>query len=368
MSADVVLVIVVLTALSFDFTNGFHDTANVVATSISTRALGPSRAIALASVLNFAGAFISLKVADTVGQGFVDTNAVTTTVVFAGLVGAIAWNLVTWYVGLPSSSSHALIGGLVGAVVAATGWQAVSGNGLVTKLIIPAIVAPLLAFLAAFISIVLVNRIIAYSRPGTVGRSFRSGQIVSSSLLALSHGTNDAQKTMGIIALALVASGKISAAHFHVPLWVVVVSATAISLGTFSGGWRIIKTLGFRLVRIDAPQGFVAQTAGAAVILAASHGGYPLSTTHVITGAITGAGAGKRLSTVHWGIAREIVVAWVLTLPCAALLSALVYGVVRVFGAGDAGPLIVSAAMLLALTLLLTRRTVKNRRPVTEPR
>jgi PiT family inorganic phosphate transporter len=370
MSIDVVLVIVVLTALAFDFTNGFHDTANVVATSISTRALGPHRAIALASVLNFVGAFISLKVADTVGQGFVDTGAVTTTVVFAALTGAIAWNLVTWYIGLPSSSSHAVIGGLVGAVVAATGWGAVNGNGLVTKLIVPALVAPVVAFLAAFISIVLVYRIIAYSRPGTVGRRFRSGQLVSSSLLALSHGTNDAQKTMGIITLALVAAGKISPQHFHVPVWVVIASATAISLGTFSGGWRIIKTLGFRLVRFDAPQGFVAQTAGAAVILAASHGGFPLSTTHVITGGITGAGAGKRLRTVHWGIAREIVIAWCLTLPCAALMAAAAYGILSLFGSGDAGPLTVSAAMLLALAaaLLLNLRSANKRRLAMEQR
>jgi PiT family inorganic phosphate transporter len=253
----------------------------------------------------------------------------------------------------------------VGSVVAAVGWGAVDGNGLVTKLIVPALVAPPLAFFAAYISIVLVYRIVAYCRPGTVGRSFRSGQLVSSSLLALSHGTNDAQKTMGVIALALVAAGKISSNNFHVPLWVVVAAATAISLGTLSGGWRIIHTLGTRLVRIDAPQGFVAQTAGAAVILAASHAGYPLSTTHVITGAVTGAGGGKRLSAVDWGIARRIVVAWSLTLPGAALMAALVYGILGLFGNGDAGPLTVSAAMLLALIggLLLKRRSVNRRRP-----
>jgi inorganic phosphate transporter, PiT family len=368
MSTDVVLVVVVLTALAFDFTNGFHDTANVVATSIATRALEPRRAIALASVLNFVGAFISLKVADTVGQGFVDVHAVTTRVVFAALVGAIAWNLVTWYVGLPSSSSHALIGGLVGAAIAATGWEAVNGDGLVTKLIVPAIVAPLLAFVAAMLSVVLVYRIVAYCRPGAVGRSFRSGQIVSSSLLALSHGTNDAQKTMGIIALALVAAGKVSAHNFHVPFWVVLAAATAISLGTLSGGWRIIRTLGTRLVRIDAPQGFVAQTAGAAVILAASHAGYPLSTTHVITGGITGAGAAKRFSAVHWDIARQIVVAWSLTLPGAALVAAAVYGILGLFGTGDAGPLTVSVAMVVALAvgLMLNRRTANKRRPAIE--
>jgi inorganic phosphate transporter, PiT family len=368
MSADVVLVIVVLIALAFDFTNGFHDTANVVATSISTGALAPRRAIALASLLNFVGAFISLKVADTVGQGFVDVDAVTVTVLFAALAGAISWNLVSWYLGLPSSSSHALIGGLVGAVVAASGWAAVDGNGLVTKLIVPAIIAPLLACFAAWMSVVLVFRIVAYCRPGTVGRSFRAGQIGSSSLLALAHGTNDAQKTMGVIALALVASGKISADNFHVPFWVVFASATAISLGTFSGGWRIIKTLGTRLAQIDAQQGFVAQTAGAAVILAASHGGYPLSTTHVITGGITGAGAGKRFSTVDWSVARQIVVAWALTLPCAALMAAFVYGILTMFGSGDAGPIVVSAGMLLVLCtgLFLSRRSVNKQAPIAE--
>ncbi|HTW13349.1 MAG TPA: inorganic phosphate transporter [Solirubrobacteraceae bacterium] len=355
MSVDVLLVVVIVTALAFDFTNGFHDTANVVATAISTRAMGPRRAIALASVLNFAGAFISLKVADTVGQGFVDTHAVTTTVVFAGLVGAIAWNLVTWYVGLPSSSSHAMIGGLVGAVFAATGWSAVDGHGLLTKLIIPAVVAPLVAFVAAAVAVVLVYLIIGRTRPGSVNRGFRLGQIVSSALLALSHGTNDAQKTMGLIALALVASGKISAAHFHVPLWVVVAAASAISLGTFSGGWRIIRTLGTKIIAMDTVQGFVAQAASAAVILAASRSGYPLSTTHVISGGITGAGAGKRISAVRWGVAGEIVTAWVLTLPCAAAMAALTYAVLSLFGSGDAGPLVLCALMASALALILVR-------------
>ena len=355
MGVDILLVIVVLTALAFDFTNGFHDTANVVATSISTRAMGPRRAIAMASVLNFAGAFISLKVADTVGQGFVDTHAVTTTVIFSGLVGAIAWNLITWYFGLPSSSSHAMIGGLVGAVFAAAGWGAVDGHGVVTKLIVPAIVSPFVAFLAAAIAVLLSYRIIGQARPGSVNRGFRLGQLVSSGLLALSHGTNDAQKTMGVIALALVASGKISAAHFHVPLWVVIAAASAISLGTFSVGWRIIRTLGTRIIAMDPVQGFVAQTASAVVILAASRGGYPLSTTQVVTGGITGAGAGKRLSAVRWGMAGEIVIAWVLTLPCAALMAALVYGIVSLFGSGDAGPLVLSALMLVALAAALLR-------------
>jgi inorganic phosphate transporter, PiT family len=352
MSGNVILVIVVVTALAFDFTNGFHDTANVVATSISTRAIGPRRAIAIASVLNFVGAFISLKVAETVGQGFVDTGAVTTTVVYAGLLGAIAWNLMTWYVGLPSSSSHALIGGLVGSVVAASGWSAVDGNGILTKLVVPAVVSPLVAFVAAWLAVILVYRIVRSVRPGGVSRGFKLGQVVSGGLLALSHGTNDAQKTMGLITLALVASGKISASHFYVPLWVVIAAATAISLGTFTGGWRIIKTMGTKIISMDAAQGFVAQTAGAAVILASSRGGFPLSTTHVISGGIAGAGAGKRLSAVRWGVAGEIVTAWVLTLPCAALVGGLAFELVSLFGGGDTGPIVLSVVLVIALVVV----------------
>lgn len=342
MSGDIVLVLVIVTALAFDFTNGFHDTANVVATSISTRALSPKRAIGMASVLNFVGAFVSLKVAATVGKGFVDAGDVTTTVVFAGLVGAIIWNLITWYLGLPSSSSHALVGGLVGAVVAADGWAAANGHGLLTKLIIPAIASPLIAFLAAWLAVLIVYRIVGKLRPGPVGRGFRLGQLASSGLLALSHGTNDAQKTMGVITLALVAHGNISASSFHVPTWVVIASASSISLGTFTGGWRIIKTMGSRIISMDPAQGFVAQTAGAAVILVASTAGYPLSTTHVITGGITGAGAGKRLSAVRWGVAGDIVRAWFLTLPSAAVVAAAIYGLMRLCGSGDGGPIVVA--------------------------
>jgi PiT family inorganic phosphate transporter len=310
MSGDIILVIVVLTALAFDFTNGFHDTANVVATAISTHAIPPKPGIAAASLLNFAGAFISLKVAATVGKGFVDTHAVTTTVVFAGLVGAIAWNLITWYFGLPSSSSHALIGGRL--------------------------------------------------RPGPVGRGFRLGQLASSALLALSHGTNDAQKTMGVITLALVAHGNISASSFHVPIWVVIASASAISLGTFTGGWRIIRTMGSRIIKMDAAQGFAAQAAGAAVILAASSVGYPLSTTHVISGGIMGAGAGKRFSAVRWGVAGNIVSGWVLTLPAAALFGAVVYELSRTIGHGDAGPLVITIALVVALAATFARRALQS--------
>jgi inorganic phosphate transporter, PiT family len=356
MTADVILIIVVATAVAFDFTNGFHDTANVVATAISTRAIAPRAAVGLASLLNFVGAFISLKVAATVGQGFVDTGDVTTTVVFAGLVGAISWNLITWFYGLPSSSSHALIGGLVGSVVAAQGFKAVNASGLLDKLIVPAIVAPIVAFLVAGTAIVLVYAIVGRLRPGPVNHGFRLGQLASSGLLALSHGTNDAQKTMGVITLALVANGDISASNFHVPGWVVVLSASAIALGTFTGGWRIIKTMGTRIIKMDPAQGFAAQGAGAAVILAASSVGYPLSTTHVISGGIMGAGAAKQFSAVRWGVAGNIIAAWVLTLPAAGLVGAAAYAISQQFGSGAAGPLVISLAMLAALAAVFVRR------------
>src|SRR3954463_15878704 len=240
MAADIILVIVVITALAFDFTNGFHDTANVVATSISTRAMPPRVAVGFAAILNFVGAFLSLKVAATIATDIVDAGAITQTVVFAGLIGAIAWNLATWYFGLPSSSSHALIGGLVGAAFAAQGSAAINGDGLLGKVVVPALIAPLLAFAVAGIAILVVYRIVGRLRPGPVTRGFRLGQFASGGLLALSHGTNDAQKTMGVITLALVANGNISESNFHVPTWVVVSAASAIALGTYVGGWRII--------------------------------------------------------------------------------------------------------------------------------
>jgi PiT family inorganic phosphate transporter len=361
MDSDVILVIVVATALAFDFTNGFHDTANAVATSISTRALPPRAAVALAAVLNFVGAFISLEVAATVAKGIVEADAVTTTIVFAGLVGAIAWNLATWYFGLPSSSSHALIGGMVGAAFAAAGADAVKGDGLMEKVLVPALIAPTLAFAVAALAIVVAYRIVGRLRPGPVNRGYRLGQIVSASLFSLSHGTNDAQKTMGIITLALVAHGDISQANFHVPDWVVLSAATAIALGTYVGGWRIIRTMGSRIIKMDPAQGFVAQGAGASVILAASHFGYPLSTTHVISGGVMGAGAGKRLSAVRWGVAGNIVAAWVLTVPAAAAVGAATYGLTRVFGTGALGPVIVSLSLLGLLAALFGRRLAAGR-------
>jgi PiT family inorganic phosphate transporter len=356
MGSDVVLVIVVATALAFDFTNGFHDTANVVATAISTRALSPRIAVGFAALLNFAGAFLSLEVAATVGKGIVEADLVTPTIVFGGLIGAICWNLITWYFGLPSSSSHALIGGVVGAALVAEGTSAIKGAGLLSKVIVPALVAPTLAFVVAGVSILIAYNIIARLRPGSVNRGFRLGQIVTSGMLALSHGTNDAQKTMGIITLALVAHGNIAASDFHVPTWVVISAATAISLGTYVGGWRIIRTLGTRIIKMDPAQGFTAQGAGAAVILASSHFGYPLSTTHTISGAVIGAGAAKRVSAVRWGVAGNIVAAWVLTLPAAGAIGALSYGVTRIFGTGALGPILVSVLVLSLIAAIFGRR------------
>jgi PiT family inorganic phosphate transporter len=362
-SSDVIIVIVVGTALAFDFTNGFHDTANVVATSISTGAARPSVAIGFASLLNFVGAFISISVAATVAKDVVNAEVITPTIVFAGLIGAIAWNLITWYFGLPSSSSHALIGGVVGSAVAAVGFDAILAEGLVGKVLIPAVVAPILAFLVAGIAIGISYRVVGKQRPGIVSRGYRYGQIVSGGLLALAHGTNDAQKTMGVITLALIAGGKLGA-EADPPTWVIASSAVAIALGTYSGGWRIIKTTGTRIIKMDAAQGFSAQGAGAAVILASTHFGFPLSTTHVINGGVMGSGAAKRLSAVRWGVAGNILVAWLLTLPAAAAIGALTYGFTRIFGTGALGPILVTLIALSLVAVAFARRAQRGA-PVT---
>ena len=361
MHTTLLLVIVVATALAFDVTNGFHDTANVVAASISTRALSPRTAIGLASVLNFAGAFISLKVAATVASGIVTAGKVTETIAFAGLIGAIAWNLITWYFGLPSSSSHALIGGVIGALLAAVGRGGVKWSALLSKVVVPALFSPLVTFVVAGISIIVIYQIVGRRRPGVVNRGFRLGQILSGSMLALAHGTNDAQKTMGVITLALVAHGTIDPHHVHVPAWVVASAASAIALGTYAGGWRIIRTLGTRIIKMDTAQGFASQGAGAAVILASSHFGYPLSSTHVISGGVMGAGAARRLSAVRWGVAGNMAVAWVLTLPAAGLFGAILYKLQGIPGSGVEGPLAVLAVAVLAAfsTTAVRRRRVR---------
>jgi inorganic phosphate transporter, PiT family len=362
--SDLVLWIVVGTALAFDFTNGFHDTANAIATSVSTRALSPRAAVAMSASLNFVGAFLSLAVAATIAKGIVDSTSITLLTVFAGLIGAIAWNLTTWWFGLPSSSSHALIGGIVGATLAAQGPSAVLWSGLLDKVAVPAIVAPILAFVAAGAGILVAYRIIGRQAPGVVSRGFRLGQLATSSLFSLSHGTNDAQKTMGIIFLALVANGNMSA-DADIPTWVIVSSASAIAFGTYFGGWRIVRTMGSKIIKMDPAQGFASQGAGAAVILSASHVGFPLSTTHVMSGAIMGAGAAKRLSAVRWGVAGNIVLAWILTLPCSAAVGAVTYAVVSLFGSGPAGPIVVVAVLLVALGAFAARRLRTSSEPVT---
>jgi inorganic phosphate transporter, PiT family len=353
--ADVILYIVVGTALVFDFTNGFHDTANVVATSISTRAMSPRIAVAYAAVLNFAGAFISLEVAATVAKDVVVGDVITPTIVFAGLIGAISWNLATWYFGLPSSSSHALIGGVVGSALAAVGTEAVISDGVFGKVLVPALIAPVVAFIVGGLAIVVCYRLVGRERPGPVTQGFKFGQVISGGLLAIAHGTNDAQKTMGIIALALIAHGSLDSGA-DPPFWVIVSAAAAIALGTYMGGWRIIRTMGTRIIKMDAAQGFSAQGAGSAVILASSHFGFPLSTTHVISGGVMGAGAGKRFSAVRWGVAGNMIGAWILTFPAAAGIGALTYGVTQIFGDGAAGPVLIAAAGILLTALAFVRR------------
>jgi PiT family inorganic phosphate transporter len=317
------LLVVIVVALGFDFTNGFHDTANAVATSVSTRALTPRMAVLIASVANLAGAFVTTAVAKTVGKGIIDTGLATEQTVLAALLGAIAWNLLTWWLGLPSSSSHALFGGLIGAALAQSGSKGVEWHGVVHKVALPALVAPLLAFAAAFLLLLALYWTFQWMAHGVANRTFRLGQLVSGTFVAFTHGANDAQKTMGVIALALFTHGSIST--FYIPFWVKVAAGVAIGAGTYVGGWRIMRTMGNRIFSLEPESGFAAQTAAGATIWAATHAGYPLSTTHVVSGAVIGAGATKRLSAVRWGVAGNIITAWVLTIPAAALVAALLY-------------------------------------------
>ena len=323
MGGDFLLVVAIVVALGFDFTNGFHDTANAVATSISTRALSPRMAVAVASVANLVGAFVTTAVAKTVGKGIIDTGLATPKTVIAALIGAITWNLLTWWLGLPSSSSHALIGGLVGAAVAQSGSGGVQWHGLAHKVVIPAFAAPLIAFGGAFVVLIAIFWIFQRLRSGVANKTFRLGQLASGTFMAFTHGANDAQKTMGVIALALFAHGSIH--HFYIPVWVKIAAGLAIAGGTYVGGWRIMRTLGQRLYKMEPAAGFAAQATAGAVIYMATRFGYPLSTTHVISGAVLGAGSTRRLSAVRWGVAGNIVVAWCLTIPAAGLVAAALY-------------------------------------------
>jgi inorganic phosphate transporter, PiT family len=333
-----ILVLVVITALAFDFTNGFHDTGNAMATSIATGALPPKIAVALSGVLNLVGAFLSFSVAATIASGLVETSKVDLIVVFGGLAGGIAWNLATWYLGIPSSSSHALIGGVIGATFAAAGSGAVQWHNLVAKVIIPAVFSPVIAGCIAALGTYLCYRLTTQVTSGARGRGFRAGQIGSASMVSLAHGTNDAQKTMGIITLALIVHGTV-ASGAKAPDWVIISCACAISLGTYIGGWRVIRTLGKGLVEIESPQGFAAEASSAATILLSSHFGYSLSTTHVATGSILGSGVGKKGAEVRWGVAKRMATAWIFTLPCAAVVGAAGYGIADGIG-GTAGAIV----------------------------
>ena len=317
------LIAIVILGLVFDYTNGFHDTANAIATSVSTRALSPRVAVLMAALLNLIGALVSTSVAKTVGEGLVNTDLVTLPLVLSALVGAITWNFITWYFGIPSSSSQALFGGIIGAMIAAAGLSGVLWGGVVEKIILPMIGSPVIGFFFAFLLMTGLIWLVRKRQQAPVNKWFRRLQPISAGFMAFSHGANDAQKTMGIIALALFASGQID--EFTIPLWVKIACAVAMALGTYSGGWRIIHTLGSKVIKLDPIHGFAAETAAASVIQIATHFGFPVSTTHTITAAIMGVGATKRFSAVRWGVAGNIVFAWVLTLPAAGLVAAGIY-------------------------------------------
>ena len=334
-STTFTLVAVVVIALVFDFTNGFHDTANSIATMVGTRALAPQLAVALAATLNFVGAFWSLKVAATVGKGIISPSIVSDphaglTVVLGGLSGAIFWNVLTWFYGIPSSSSHALIGGLIGAGVAQGGTSAVQWGNIGAKIIQPAVLAPLLGGLGALVIMAVLMRAMAKTNPAKSNRLFRRLQIASGAWLSFTHGTNDAQKTMGIMALALATVNGTAGGDFHVPLWVIFSAASSMALGTYAGGWKIIKTLGGKVVKMSPIQGFAASTSAASVLWVTAHLGFPVSTTHCVSGSVMGAGASKRLSSVRWSVAFDIMTAWVVTIPCAAIVGAVAFGAASV--------------------------------------
>jgi PiT family inorganic phosphate transporter len=332
MSTQLLLVIGLITvALTFDYINGFHDAANSIATVVSTRVLSPGQAVAWAAFFNFVAAFgFGTAVAKTIGSGMIDVSVVTFAVIFSGLMGAIIWNLITWYFGLPTSSSHALIGGYAGAAVARAGIGAILPSGW-SKTLIFIVLAPLMGLVLGFFISVATMWIFRRSTPLRVDSLFRRLQLLSAALYSLGHGTNDAQKTMGIIAGVLFTAGYIKV--FTIPIWVILAAHTAIGLGTLSGGWRIIHTMGSKITKLQPVGGFAAETAGAATLFLASSFGIPVSTTHTITGAIVGVGATRRLSAVRWGVAGQIVWAWVLTIPCAAFIGATTFWICKLFGA-----------------------------------
>ncbi|GAA4670090.1 low-affinity phosphate transporter PitH [Streptomyces chumphonensis] len=349
--------IVIVTALVFDFTNGFHDTANAMATTISTGAMKPKAAVTMSAILNLVGAFLSIEVATTISKGIIDETAgIRPEVIFAGLVGAILWNLLTWLGGIPSSSSMALIGGLIGATVASVGIGAVDGDAVLSKILIPAFVAPVVAGLAAFLATKLTYRAARNADPEKTSRGYRTGQITSAALVSLAHGTNDAQKTMGVMTLALI-SGGVIAGDADPPLWVIASAGIAIALGTYLGGWRIIRTMGRGLTDIHPPQGFAAQTSSAVTILASSHLGFSLSTTQVCSGSVMGSGYGRKGGVVRWNTAYRMFAAWGLTIPAAGLVAALA---ALLAVQGDWGVTVVAVLFVAASAAIwaASRRTV----------
>ena len=321
------LVIVIAVGLVFDFTNGFHDTANYVATWVGTRALSPRTAVVVSAAANLAGAFVTTAVAKTVGKGIIDTGLATETTVLAALLGAIAWNLLTWWLGLPSSSTHALIGGLCGAALVQSGSAGVQWHGVWEKVVVPGAVSPAIGFAGAFLLMVLIYRLFFRVPPGVAHRGFRYGQLVSGTWVAFTHGANDAQKTMGVLALALYTHGSIDS--FYIPTWVKIVAGLTIAAGTYAGGWRIIRTLGQRIYKMAPEHGFAAQVSAGTTLYLGTHFGFPISTTHVVTGSVMGAGAVRGVSAVRWGVAGNIVSAWLLTLPAAGIVAALLFYPVR---------------------------------------
>ncbi|MFB2598033.1 anion permease [Herbiconiux sp. P17] len=372
MDLTVIVVLVIALALFFDFTNGFHDTANAMATPIATGALKPKVAVALAASLNLVGAFLSTEVAKTISNGLIKEGdggvLITPEMIFAGLIGAIVWNLVTWLFGLPSSSSHALFGGLIGAAIVGAGFGVVDYSTLVSKVILPALIAPVVAGLVAFTATRLayaITRMPASSAQSGVRGRFRYGQIFSSSLVALAHGTNDAQKTMGVITLMLIAAG-LQESGTGPQAWVIVTCAVAIALGTYMGGWRIIRTLGAGLTDVKPAQGFAAETSTAATILASTHLGFALSTTQVASGSVIGSGLGRRGSSVRWRTAGRIGLGWAMTLPASAIVGALAAFVATIGPAGILIDLVVGLAVIITIFLLSRRNRVDSNNAISE--
>lgn len=350
MDVSFLVIVVVVTALAFDFTNGFHDTANAMATSIATGALKPKVAVAISGVLNLAGAFLSTKVAATISNGLVDDTKITPAIIFGGLVGAILWNLLTWLLGLPSSSSHALFGGLIGATWIAAGQGAIHFDAVISKILLPALASPFVAGVVALVATYLAYTLTRRARADKVADGFRHGQTISASMVSLAHGTGDAQKTMGVITLVLIASGHLTAGS-NPPVWVILCAGSAIALGTYSGGWRIIRTMGKGLTDVQPPQGFAAETSSTAVLLASAHLGFALSTTQVCSGAILGSGLGRRLAEVRWSLAGRMAMAWLVTLPAAGLVGAFSG---KIADSGTAGVAVISLALVAMIALIWT--------------